>query len=277
MRKLPILLGVVAVALAAAPSAHALILTGASVTNDFFSGTGVDNTNFSVERAQGVELALRAKVRFPAPLNVTNNDGTTNVYGPFEAAGYGTLGTRASWNFDWSINVNYDGTNPGLSLSGLTYLLELDYDPNALTDFHSWDPINNPLAVNSIDHDFGSNATTDSTGENDGDETKGTAVNYLSLITNPAFNIAQNSGNLDFFNEFFPVGFDPNLDGTYEIRLSAFAPATPGTAPRLVASTNITVIVGDGGVVPEATTLLMWGGLATCGSIFAWRKNKARA
>ena len=132
-------------------------------------------------------------------------------------------------------------------------------------DFVGWDPIASPGTVNSYDQTFGYNSTLDGT-----TEVVGTSGTYATLIS--GYNIAQNSGQLNFFNSFFGKSFNPDLDGTYEVRLSAF-----GQRGILLASTSITVVVGDGGdaVVPEAASILAWGGLACCGGFLAYRKKKA--
>lgn len=268
--------------------AQAAIQVNQNVTPDYFNGTGIANGRFTTDQENGIELGLRAHVRAPDPLNEFRNDGTTNVYGSFDAIDGG--GGKASWNFDWSINVGLGDTDPPgpFSLDNFTYLMLLDIDPGPDTDFRSWDPINDPLKVQSGDHAFGNNLTTDSTGENDGDETIGTPANYAMLISDPSFYVAQNSGNYKFFNGptqlDFP--FDPTANGIYDIVLKAFARPTDGptslvaipTDPDALAQVNIQVIVGDPGTgaVPEATALLTWGGLALCGGIVVWRK-KARA
>ena len=251
---------VVAIALGLGSAANAAIQFNQNVTNNVIYGSGNANGSFTTDRNLGVELGLRAKVRFPAPANVfnSNGDGTYNQ----AAGGFGGSGDRASWNFDWSINSNFDGTS-GFNLDDLSYSLWMDFDPTAGTNFQAFDPINLG-AGNFLDHSIGDNTTAQGAGVEAAD-----AATYASLIANN--NLAQNSWQLNFFDSaLFP--FDPTVAGTYDFLLSASVPG--GTA---IASTSIQVIVGNGGAaVPEAATLAVWGGLAVCGGAFAWRK-KAKA
>jgi hypothetical protein len=194
-----------------------------------------------VEQAGGVEIGLRGKVRFANTFNSLGNGDY--VFSP----GTSTPG-NALWNFDWSINVDHDGANPGRVMNSLTYRLDMDYDPSAATNFQSFDPINVTLA----DHSFGDNSTP-----NGGGTEAANAAGYLSLITDPNVNLAQNSWNLGFFDTTPapPFSFDPNATGIYTIALTAFNGVNP------VASSKINIIVA----VPEPAAFL-FGGLV-CGVI----------
>jgi hypothetical protein len=202
-----------------------------NVTPNAIFGSGNANGFFAVDQGGGVELGLRAKVRYPTPANTFNSDGA----GTYTHAAGTPGGGLAMWNFEFSVNSDYlNGTRP---LNALTYLLRIDSDPSANTSFLSFDPINQPYA----DHSIGNNTT----GNGAGVEAANAAA-YGVLIANN--NVAQNSWNMGmgFLAPFLVPPFNPNAPGTYTFVLSAFDGANQ------VASTTIDVNV----VVPEASTYL---------------------
>lgn len=252
--------------LAIASSAQAAVQFNQNVTNNAIWGAGNSNGGYTTDRnvAAGIELGLRAHIRFPVPSDnaagiMSQGNGD---YGNFAAQGYGAGNTRASWNFDWSINSSFNGS--GGNLGGLTYLLEIDFDPTGGTNFLSFDPINNPSAYTNgaftfADHSFGNNGTA-----------AGAGVEAIDLATYNGLvagnNLGQNSAQLNFFNG--PQSFNPFADGIYEIRLSAY-----GERGLLLAQSEITVLVGN---VPEAASLAVWCGLGACGIVVGyWRKKRA--
>lgn len=137
-----------------------------NVTPNILFGEGNANGFFTVDKDNGVELGLRAKIRYQG---VYNSDG---------AGTYSFLPTD-NWNVEWSINSDYEGTT-GTKLSGLTYVLTgYFYGSNV-----AYDPVNVLIA----DHGIGDNSTANGAGDNDGARTP---VSYASLIA--ANNVAQNS------------------------------------------------------------------------------------
>jgi hypothetical protein len=95
-----------------------------------FYGGGNANGGWTVGTANGIELGLRTKQRYPAD-NVYNSGGN-GVYTWTDALGNGPVGqNRSSWNYDFSLNVS--GT--GLAIGAFTYKLWIDSDPSA---GHSW-------------------------------------------------------------------------------------------------------------------------------------------
>ena len=231
-----------------AQAVHAVMSFDANVTNNVIYGMGNTNGSFTVDRANGIELGLRAKVRFDAanqPQNVfnSNGDGTYSFAAGLPPTGFSfapNSPSTASWNFDWSINSDFDRSSNFL-VDDLVYLLEIDFNPTAGTNFLAFDPISGLPVV--PDHSFGNNTTA----QGDGAEATD-AASYAALIASS--NLAQNSWNMEFFDNG-GIGFPFNGDasGIYDFRLSA---GLAGTAP--LASTNMQVIVG---VIPEPTTLAL--------------------
>jgi len=130
--------------------AHAVISFDQNVTSNAIFGSGNANGGFTVDRSNGVELGLRSKVRFNAanaPENTfnSNGDGTYSfAAGQPAGGGFGFLPgspSTATWNFEWSINSNFDNST-GLFLNGLSYELGIDFDAGVGTNFQSFDPIN---------------------------------------------------------------------------------------------------------------------------------------
>src|ERR1700754_379643 len=148
--------GIIAFAAISALPMAAAVVHDTNVTNNVITGSGITNGGFTVDQANGVEVGLRARTRFPVPLNDFPNNGA-GTFGDFPAGGFGPgfLNQTASWAIDFSINSDYLGTS-GIKLNGYTYVLEFDTDPSAavLYSFQA-DPINVPYA----DHDLGDNST----------------------------------------------------------------------------------------------------------------------
>lgn len=237
------------------------------VTPDVIFGAGNDNGSFTVNRDNGLELGLRGKLRFNSsnqPENTfnSNGDGTYSFAAGTPPSGFGfALGspTTPIWNFEWSINSDYQGTT-GQALSSYDYQLDIDFDAGIGQNFLSFDPINTLYA----DHAIGDNATG-----NGGGSVASNSAAYLNLIANN--NVAQNSWSMEFFNDAPFDIFDPTVDGTYDFRLTAFE---KGTKTQL-AQTQMQIIVGQGATdVPEPASLL---GLATIGAVAAGGALKKKA
>lgn len=224
-------------------SAHAALVVDANVTNNVIMGTGINNGGFTVNRASGIEVGLRARERYDlatdSPTNVTGSNGNgTYSQNAGEPAGFGAS-NRARWNFDWSVNT---GTAP---VGTYSYRLGIDFDAGPGTNFQTFDPINGQPY---FDHSFGNNGTAQSAGIEAAD-----AAGYAALKA--VSNLVQNSWNMDFFDDATTWLFDPYANGKYSFFLEAI-----GAAGAVLARTDIDVIVGTGaagGTVPEPATLAL--------------------
>lgn len=257
-----------AASLAFAGSSQAAgLLFDENVTPDVIFGSGNTNGGFTVDRSNGIELGLRGKVRFDAnnlPQNIFNSNGAgTYSFDPGNPPLGGGGPQTPRWSFEWSINTDFDPLDGlGFNFNALNFLLELDGDPGVGTNFSSFDPIFDTPPTGFNDHAFGTNATLNGGGTQATD-----ATSYAALIA--ANNVAQNSWRYDFFT-LLPTltAFDPNADGLYTIRLSAFGDS------GLLAATEINVQVGAGAtVVPLPATLpLLLGAL---GAVAFIRRKRA--
>lgn len=219
-----------------------------NVSPDVFFGSGNANGSFTVsqvdEGPHDVELGLRGKLRFNEsnqPENTFNSNGDgTYTFEPGKAQpGFGfdpNSPTTPVWNFEWSINTDVNGMS-GSNLSDYSFLLEIDGDPTAATDFGSFnfDPINQAYADHAIGNSTGSINKA----------VAADATTYATLIGTRE--VAQNSWNYEFFNETTDSlfleqlqDFDPDDEGTYTIRLSAF------DGDDLVNQVSINIVIDDG-------------------------------
>lgn len=181
------------------------------VTPDVIFGSGNVNGGFTTDRQNGIEIGIRAKIPFVGILN-SNGDGTYS-YTLAETDHDSNPTTPNRWNFDWTVNTDFDDTS-GLMLDDLTYELGMDSDPGPGTDFLKFDPVT-PGVATWFDHSIGNNFTGNGAGVEAGNETQ-----YLDLLENN--NVLQQSWRYSFFSVFPPLNlYDPDVPGLYTVYLLA--------------------------------------------------------
>ncbi len=224
-------------------SAMAVIAFDADVTSNAIFGTGNGNGYWTTDTANNVEVGLRAKVRWAGIYN-SNADGTYN-----HETGISS-GSAGKWNYEFSINVNQDGSS-SLKLSDYHVALSIDIDPSEGVSWVTFDP-----TTAWGDNSYGDNSTAQSAGVEPGVFTNAQLLDTWSLV--------QNSQNLGWA----PFNLDPNLDATYDFKLSAIqVTGAPG------AETSMRVIVGKGGrPVPDSTATASLLGLALASVLICRRR-----
>ncbi len=197
------------------------------VTPNVIFGSGNGNGFFTRDRnvAAKVEVALRAKIPFQSLYN-SNGDGTYS-FTLAETDHDNDAGTPNRWNVEFSINTDYlDPTSSGNNLDTFTYEVGVDQDPSEAVNFVTSDPIKGQFAP-LAGHSMGNNSTPQSGGVEPGFFT------YTSEL--PNYNVIQNSNTYNY------QGYDPAIDGTYDVYLLIKSGAT------ILAKAEIRVIIGAGG------------------------------
>ena len=235
-------------------AAFALPVNGTgNLTSNVIYGSGNDNGSFTGSTQNGVELALRAHLRYDTTGQAQNTFGYDGHHTyTFNAAEGNAPSNRSIFNFDWSINTDTADTSgtPSSTISDFTYLLQVDTDPTAGVSYISGDPYTfayypNPSSV-VPDAAFGYNSTPNGSGVSASSQSEFTS--YEST-----YNVSQQSWNMGF-------GFlsDPQQAGTYTITLSALQNG------KTVNSTSIDVKVVSPVPLPAGLPLILsaLGGLA---------------
>lgn len=124
--------------LSAVDSASAVVTFDQNLASGWHNGSGTVNGHFTVDtESNGVELGLRAALRFIGPITPTGNLYTAPVgTGP---------GGRALWNFEFSVNPgSLLNTHSVLTITGPGGVLS--FDPQLIPDNQ---PLGGPLYQNS--------------------------------------------------------------------------------------------------------------------------------
>lgn len=199
--KLAKVIGAIAVLMGTAAGAHAAASYGNLATPGVYFGSGNTNGNFTIDTsAGGIEVGLRAK-NYKGSQIVAQN----GVY--HSSPGLSSLGPRAVWNYEFSMNSGAD------ALSIYYFQLGVDNDASAGKNFTYVDAANF----------FVDNAT----------------------MSGATFHSSQNSENFIFGNT--PGGpMNIFSAGLYSFTLSAFARGANGNPiGSALASTEILVAVPE--------------------------------
>ncbi len=220
-----------ALSLVITPALSSTLINDANVTPDVIFGSGNGNGSFTIDRDSGVELGLRAKIPFTGTIH-SNGDGTFT---------YTLAEANPRWNFDWTVNTDYNGTT-GNVINSFTYEIGIDFDPGIGTDFFAFDPITPSTAVPFYDHSIGTNLTGNGGGEevpfSNATELAAAPGLYQTLIESK--NVLQQSWRHEFFTTASGKSYDPTISGTYDIYLAAF-----DASGNQVARTDIQVTVPE--------------------------------
>jgi hypothetical protein len=181
--------------------------------NELWSGDGNTLTNFNIasNTGDGVEIALKAKVR-QGPDIIPNGNEYDAPTGPQDTDNGSQVdnAARTAWSFDFSINTDTDNNGAVADLANVGIVIDFDVDKGAGVKY-----------VNVLETTFAQYAAA----EPDLVSTDGTVLD--------------NSLNTAFFSNIAP--YSPNDEGQYNLRLSVFDDATH----HLLASTTIAVNVTD--------------------------------
>jgi len=252
--RLKILAVAILTALGAASPAYALLFDQ-NITPHVIFATGIPSGGWTVDRANGVELGLRARLRSQPTVN-SNGDGTYSFTPGL------TSGNMALWNYDFAVNVNFDGlSNPNLSLGLVDILLSVDTNPGLGTSFVTFDIFGVKNGGNGLGF------TDNAVGNNGTPIGGGTPTNNRNTI-GPAI-VAQNSENLASGNPPFTPPFDANAAGIYDFQLTA----TKSGDSAVLATTKMRVIVKAAAISAQASMGLFLFGLAALVGL-QWRRHR---
>ena len=220
------------------------LLYDQDVTPDVIFGSGNSNGQFTINRANGIELGLRAKIPFSGQIN-SSGDGRYHYSLP-QTDHDNNPATDNRWNFDWTINTDFDSSN-GSELDEYTYELGLDADPGPGTDFLIFDPVTPTAQTPFFDHSIGNNGTANGAGIEATDATE-----YLNLLNTQ--NVLQQSWRYAFFPLTPLDQYDPDQPGSYTIYLAIKNPS--GVT---LLRTEIEVIIGGPTFDDEVTPDVIFG------------------
>lgn len=227
------------------------------VTPDVIFGAGNANGGFTIIEDQGLELGLRAKLRYNMSGNAENTfpwDGT-DTYTFLETDGVAPAG-RAIWSFEWAINTDSDpGNASGNKITDFVYTIDIT-GPGGYS--FSYDPLGLLQGVS-----FGTNSTANGAGTDAFSFDPGTGKQWFTSTTTTIdllnFNVAQTSENIGF-TEF--NNNDPQAVGQYRVSLTATAQDK---------SLSNTIFIDVQAVSAPATLALFGFGIAGLG--FSRRKK----
>lgn len=232
-RKPLLAMGLAVLGLSVSGLANSTLMFDQDVTPDVFYGTGNSNGGWTIDLQNNIELGLRTHRRTPVPSAETgsNGDGTYS----WES---GLIAGKSSWNYDFSININQDGTGSTL-FDDVIVTLFIDSDPSSGTIFSLFDPL-----AFWDDNTYGTNIS----GPNSTNNASASGAVNADRGVSSGYYIAQNSQN------FAWTGLDATIPGTWDFKLEV-----SNLNGELLAATSMQVLV-DGGAqqVPVPGTLALF-------------------
>ena len=246
------LIAVAAIALLAAPASAALV-SPSKANGTFIAGSGIPGDNFTVAAAgSGDSVALKGRQRDTGQAL----SQTGNIY--YVPTGLAADNTNPAWSVDYQLSPQDSAATPSLfSPSAYWLTLEVDFDPAyGATDFKT---ASGRVGVLTTGY-----AANPGSGAWSNDSTPW----VVSESTNLGFN---------FWNLLPPVGptgYDPNVPGEYEIRLTVSEVVGSGLSASRgadIASTDIVVRA-----IPEPASAGL-AGLAALGLFVVRRRQRSNA
>jgi hypothetical protein len=220
----------------AGPAQATILYNTSLLAPGTYYGTGNPNTNWVVNRTNGVEIGLQTLIRYtgsvvPAPANSSTYyvpTGATTVAGK----------SGAAWGFAFSLNLG----NTGLTLSDVSTSLQLQDVANGTTG--AFDAL-------AIPDNYGYSSTG-----RDG----GSASNPLNPLVDYGAQNAETLSYASIAGAFGDPGYNMNQNNVYRFMFSVTCNAETECAGQQLASVNSTVIAGTGiNAVPEPPSVGIFG------------------
>jgi hypothetical protein len=244
-------------------------------------GSGNLNGGYTISSANGVEVALRGKLRYNAACqpedtyNIVGNAGYNFPAGPCLG---GSQPTRPTWSFEYAVNsdIGCDSVPEGadcITLNTYDYHIQIDSDPSYCTEFDwvnqamfsgTFDPVNDFTDTFKPSNGLGSANSKQggggqpqcSDGTNDWTCGSPSRCNFATDAFNNPGCLGGSTINYETAIQEFtvaqnsqlytflgggPPGFDINRPGIYTIKLTAKCQVSG----LVIAATSIDIIVGN--------------------------------